>query len=79
MHKKSIILSLYRTFREYSVQGQIEIWKEEIASRLTTNRLTKMIGETRRNQEQIGIWTEAIASKITTSRLSKMIREARRN
>jgi len=72
-------MSLYRTFREYSVQGQIEIWKEEIASRLTTNRLTKMIGETRRNQEQISIWTEAIASKLTTSRLIKMIGELGKN
>jgi len=42
-------MSRYRTFRDYSVQGQIEIWKEEIASRLTTNRLTKMIGELGKN------------------------------
>jgi len=72
-------MSLYRTFRDYSVQGQIEIWKEEIASKITTSKISKMIGETRSNQEQIGIWTEAIASKITTSRLSKMIGEASRN
>ena len=72
-------MSRYRTFREYSVQGQIEIWKEEIASRITTAKISKMIRETRRNQEQIGIWTDAIASKLTTSRLTKMIREARRN
>jgi len=72
-------MSLYRTFGDYSVQGQIEIWKEEIASKITTSKISKMIREASSNQEQIGIWTEAIASKITTSRLSKMIREARRN
>ncbi len=55
-------MSRYRTFRDYSVQGQIEIWKEEIASRITTAKISKMIGETRGNQEQIGIWTEAMAS-----------------
>ncbi len=72
-------MSRHRTFRDYSVQGQIEIWKEEIASNITTSKISKMIRETRSNQEQIGIWTDAIASKLTTSRLSKMIREARRN
>ncbi len=72
-------MSRYRTFRDYSVQGQIEIWKEEIASRLTTTKISKMIRETRSNQEQIGIWTEAIASKITTSRLTKMIGELGKN
>ncbi len=72
-------MSRYRTFRDYSVQGQIEIWKEEIASRITTAKISKMIGETRGNQEQIGIWTEAMASKITTSRLTKMIGELEKN
>jgi len=72
-------MSRYRTFRDYSVQGQIEIWKEEIASRLTTSKISKMIRETRSNQEQIGIWTDAIASKITTSRLTKMIGELSKN
>jgi len=72
-------MSRYRTFRDYSVQGQIEIWKEEIASRLTTSKISKMIRETRRNQEQIGIWNEAMASKLTTSRLTKMIGELGKN
>ncbi len=72
-------MSRYRTFRDYSVQGQIEIWKEEIASGITTAKISKMIRETRRNQEQIGIWTEVIASKITTSRLTKMIGELWKN
>ena len=72
-------MSQYRTFRDYSVQGQIEIWKEEIASKITTSKISKMIRETRSNQEQIGIWTEAIASKITTSRLTKMIGELGKN
>jgi len=72
-------MSRHRTFRDYSVQGQIEIWKEEIASRITTAKISKMIRETGRNQEQIGIWTEAIASKLTTSRLTKMIGELGKN
>ncbi len=72
-------MSRYRTFREYSVQGQIEIWKEEIASRITTSKISKMIRETRGNQEQIGIWTDAIASKLTTYRLTKMIGELGKN
>jgi len=72
-------MSRYRTLRDYSVQGQIEIWKEEIASKITTFKISKMIRETRSNQEQIGIWTEAIASKITTSRLTKMIGELGKN
>jgi len=33
----------------YTVQEQIEIWKEEIASRITTHRLTKMIRELGKN------------------------------
>ncbi len=73
------MMTQYRTFRVNSVQEQIEIWKEEIASKITTSRLSKMIGETSRNQEQIKIWTDEIASKITTSRLSKMIGETERN
>jgi len=72
-------MSRYRTFRDYSVQGQIEIWKEEIASKITTSKISKMIRETRSNQEQIGIWTDAIASKLTTSRLTKMIGELGKN
>jgi len=72
-------MSQYWTFRVNSVQEQIEIWKEEVASKLTTSRLSKMIGETRKNQEQMKIWTDEIASKITTSRLSKMIGETRKN
>ncbi len=72
-------MSRYRTFRDYSVQGQIEIWKEEIASKITTSKISKMIGEASSNQEQIGIWNEAIASKLTTSRLSKMIGELGKN
>jgi hypothetical protein len=72
-------LSRYRTFREYLVQGQIEIWKEEIASRITTSKISKMIRETRRNEEPIGIWNEAIASKLTTSRLIIMIEKLGKN
>jgi len=68
-----------RTFRVNSVQEQIEIWKEEISSKITTSRLSKMIRETSRNQEQIKIWNEELASKLTTSRLTKMIRELRKN
>ena len=69
----------YSTFSGNSVQEQIEIWKEEIASMLTTSRLSKMIRETGRNQEQIKIWNEEIASKLTTDRLAKMIRELKKN
>ena len=72
-------MTRYRTFRVNSVQEQIEIWKEETASKLTTSRLAKMIREVGRNQEQIKIWNEELASKLTTSRLTKMIRELRKN
>ena len=72
-------MSQYGTFRDNSVQDQVEIWKEEIASKLTAAKISEMLRETRGNQEQIKIWTEAIASKLTTSKFSKMIREAKKN
>ncbi len=72
-------MTRYRTFRVNSVQEQIEIWKEETASKLTTSRLAKMIREMGRNQEQVKIWNEEMASKITTDKISKMIRELRKN
>jgi hypothetical protein len=30
-------------------QEQIKIWTDEIASKITTSRISKIIGETRRN------------------------------
>ena len=72
-------MSQYWTFRDNSVQDQVEIWKEEVASGLTAAKISEMITETRGNQEQIRIWTESIASKLTTSRLSKMIKEEKKN
>ena len=72
-------MNRYGTFRDNSVQRQIEIWKEEIASQITASKLSKMIREAARNPEQIKIWNEEIASKLTTDRLAKMIRELRKN
>ena len=72
-------MSQQRTFRDNSVQRQIEIWKEEIASQLTTSKLSKMIREGGRDKEQIKIWNEEIASKLTTDRLAKMIKELKKN
>ena len=72
-------MSQYGTFRVNSVQEQVEIWKEEIASKITASKISKMIRDASTNKEQINIWTENIASKLTASRLSKMIKEAKKN